>query len=472
MPRSVFSASSLRAAAPGLGVLAQAIGGGGQAFEQARQGEVSFQSKLAQALASVDAHNASAMANRAKAAQDEQETGIMAGRAGVGDELLAATVGTDVPTVKAWRNGLQTGRPEMTSQNGGEDLATGIPQAPMVSSAIAKLLGERAAEFAPYRTNTKDMKPDDLAQARSIDRTSRLSDAIIAGTANRNTVGGAQAAAAGKDLFKTDTSGAVLDQFGGQLDTNNPMAGSTINLRKEQAGAQKANAAQSYAQAGAAKALAEQRQQVTKNGPAPGRVPVGYRYITDENGELKLEPIPGGPKDPNAQTGKPLPASASKGYLENVNALRTVQDALKLIGGEDVGEQQGDAQATGFKGYLPNVILSRTDPKGVAARAAIADIGSLKIHDRSGAAVTAAETPRLLPFIPQATDSPEVVTKKLKQFEHNYRALLEESEEFYRSSGYNLPIVQSRKAAQPAAGAPAAAPAAPSASGWSIKKVP
>jgi hypothetical protein len=53
------------------------------------------------------------------------------------------------------------------------------------------------------------------------------------------------------------------------------------------------------------------------------------------------------------------------------------------------------------------------DPKGVDARAEVADIGSLKIHDRSGAAVTISESPRLMPFIPQATDDAVTVQKKL-----------------------------------------------------------
>ncbi|MBF9641260.1 hypothetical protein IAI27_11285, partial [Streptococcus pseudopneumoniae] len=80
----------------------------------------------------------------------------------------------------------------------------------------------------------------------------------------------------------------------------------------------------------------------------------------------------------------------SKGHLENLGALRQVDNALDLIGGEKVGELQGDKNATGFKGYLPDVALNRMDPEGTSTRAIIADIGSLKIHDRSGAAVTAA----------------------------------------------------------------------------------
>lgn len=55
------------------------------------------------------------------------------------------------------------------------------------------------------------------------------------------------------------------------------------------------------------------------------------------------------------------------------------------------------------------------DPKGVAARALVANIGSKKIHDRSGAAVSAAEFPRLAPFVPSVSDNnAAVVIQKLR----------------------------------------------------------
>jgi hypothetical protein len=69
-------------------------------------------------------------------------------------------------------------------------------------------------------------------------------------------VAGAQAAAGGKPMFNSDANGAVLDLFAGSLDTNNPMAGASINLRNEQAGQAKAAAVENYAQAGSAKASA------------------------------------------------------------------------------------------------------------------------------------------------------------------------------------------------------------------------
>jgi hypothetical protein len=440
-----------------------ALGGArGGAYKNAYDNELGLQSKLAQALATIEAQGAAAQAHRAKAEQDTTETRIMAGRGDVGDELLAGAAGTDIPTLKAYRDQRRTGRPAMTSATGDADTdaAIGINPQPQVSSAIAQALARLEPRYAVYRTSTKDQKADDLAKADQLYRETDLSDAIIKGQASRNTVAGAQAAAGGKDLFHADSTGSVLDKFTGALDTSNPMAGATINLRGAQAGAQKANATQSYAQAGAANALAEQRRQITANGPAPGKAPLGYRYTTGQDGEARLEPIPGGPKDPNSQTGKPLPAAAAKGYLDNLQNLDRAQRALDLIDGKNVGSAMADPAATGLKGYLPNQLLNRIDPEGVDTRAAIADLGSLVIHDRSGAAVTAAEFPRLAPFIPTEKDEPGTVKKKLKQFVQNYKALVDDSAEFYKSSGYNVPAL-TRKGGAAVAPRTSGAPAKP-----------
>jgi hypothetical protein len=67
----------------------------------------------------------------------------------------------------------------------------------------------------------------------------------------------------------------------------------------------------------------------------------------------------------------------------------------------------------GFQNNLPDALMQRVDPTGVDVRAAVSDIGSLKIHDRSGANVTVSEAPRLKPFIPMSTDTPSTAKKKL-----------------------------------------------------------
>jgi hypothetical protein len=137
---------------------------------------------------------------------------------------------------------------------------------------------------------------------------------------------------------------------------------------------------------------------------------------------------------------KDVPAPIQKAMFDNATNLRRAELALSLVEGKSVGEAKGDTSATGLKGYLPNQVLNRVDPAGVDARAAIADLGSLVIHDRSGAAVTAAEFPRLAPFIPSEKDDAATVKKKLKRFVQVYRDELDSMQGAYGSdSGYRVP---------------------------------
>jgi len=115
---------------------------------------------------------------------------------------------------------------------------------------------------------------------------------------------------------------------------------------------------------------------------------------------------------PPAEKLRPIPATVNAGIIQNNATLGKINKALALIGGKTT---EGDKEATGVKGYLPNVLLNRIDPEGTLTRAEIADIGSQILHDRSGAAVTISESPRLLPFIPQTTDDAATVTKKLSR---------------------------------------------------------
>lgn len=140
---------------------------------------------------------------------------------------------------------------------------------------------------------------------------------------------------------------------------------------------------------------------------APGQAPVGTP-VQGANGEPLGKPL------------RPIPPAVNGAIIQNSQSLKQIDRALTLLEGKDIGNpdaggQRGDVNATGFKGFLPQTVLNRVDPKGVDARAEVADIGSLKIHDRSGAAVTISEAPRLMPFIPQATDNAATVQKKLRR---------------------------------------------------------
>ena len=102
---------------------------------------------------------------------------------------------------------------------------------------------------------------------------------------------------------------------------------------------------------------------------------------------------------------KPIPDNINLAILKNDQNIKGLQNTINLLAKYP--------DAVGAKGYMPQDALNRTDPKGVDARAGIADVGSLVLHDRSGAAVTASESPRLMPFIPLITDDIKTATKKL-----------------------------------------------------------
>ena len=162
----------------------------------------------------------------------------------------------------------------------------------------------------------------------------------------------------------------------------------------------------------------------------PGQTPTGIP-VMGANGENLGKPL------------KPIPANINTAISENDIALNKVNRALDLNAGKEItlpsGDKiQGSATATGFwKGLTPQVILNSWDPSGVDTRSFIADIGSLKVHDRSGAAVTASETPRLKPFIPSINDSAETAAKKLTNFKAEYQDIQNNFAETYsREQGY------------------------------------
>ena len=174
----------------------------------------------------------------------------------------------------------------------------------------------------------------------------------------------------------------------------------------------------------------------------PGSGPITAQAVTNADGSAITAPL------------KQIPTSANTAIQSNLQNLQRAQDALSLVQGKNVGTSTGDGSATGMKGYLPNSILNRVDPAGVDARAAIADLGSLTIHDRSGAAVTVAEFPRLAPFVPQPTDDRATVEKKLQRFVQVYQQEVDGMRETYgREQGYRpSPLLEraGRAAREPA----------------------
>ena len=118
-------------------------------------------------------------------------------------------------------------------------------------------------------------------------------------------------------------------------------------------------------------------------------------------------PVAGTPFKGKHEGLKQIPANINLAIIKNNQGVQQLSDTIKLL--------EQNPEATGFKGFVPGAILNRADPEGVDARAGVADIGSLVMHERSGAAVTASESPRLVPFIPLITDDNATALKKLKR---------------------------------------------------------
>lgn len=134
--------------------------------------------------------------------------------------------------------------------------------------------------------------------------------------------------------------------------------------------------------------------------------------------------------------GKRLSISAVNNITANSAMLGRIRNAGETArkNPEATGPMKGLAHD-----WLPDAVLQWFDSDGTVSRAKIAELGSQVIHDRSGAAVTASEFPRLKPFIPQIGDTPDTVQKKLQQFyaivQEEYLLYLESLKE----SGYFVP---------------------------------
>lgn len=98
-------------------------------------------------------------------------------------------------------------------------------------------------------------------------------------------------------------------------------------------------------------------------------------------------------------------AAIQKAVAQNQTQLSIIDDALSELGRHE--------SAVGLSRYAGDAINQRIDPQGINARASIANVGSMIVHDRSGAAVTVSEYPRLAPFVPKVTDTPRAIRDKL-----------------------------------------------------------
>jgi len=164
-----------------------------------------------------------------------------------------------------------------------------------------------------------------------------------------------------------------------------------------------------------------------------------FVYPIEREGETpRVEPAP--IRKPQAPE-RAVPASIARAITTNRKQVSVIQDALKQLARYPEG--------MGLKNVVPDLFMQRIDPQGVPVRASVADIGSLQIHERSGAAVTVSEAPRLKPFIPLPTDTPEAAKTKLNRL---LRLIEEETRQLEGGSAQeDMPEVPTPGTASPAA---------------------
>ncbi|MDT7514686.1 hypothetical protein [Rhodoferax mekongensis] len=244
------------------------------------------------------------------------------------------------------------------------------------------------------------------------------------------------AASQGKSMV-TGHEWGVVNNFTGDVNDGNPVAQRFGNVRKSEVGKNNANATESLAGAGLKRAQTAKTQQEIAQGKAGSIQQSDQGIVIVDPRTATARPVIGADGQPLGPKLKDIPASVNTAIVNNVMNLSKAQKALDLLNGNDVGDVKGAKDATGLKAYAPQAVLNWLDPRGVEARAALTDVGSLVLHDRSGAAVTASEFPRLMPFIPQPTDSPDVARKKMKRFVDIYKDELRATNEIYSSAnGY------------------------------------
>lgn len=398
-----------RGAEGGFGRLAQAIGGRGQAYQQGYDSELALQSKLAQQMAAARAADANADLDTARAGKVRSEQALIDQRPALVNELVAGAAGTDVPMVEAIRRFVTTGQRAqvpMGPETEAGDMGVGSQQFdPEVQSRVAQQL----MRLVPLSASGGDINPQQWANALEAYRGMDLGDDVLRGTRTAADVGRAQAAVGAKPLFNADSTGAVLDLFGGGLATDNPMAQGTIKLRNEQAGAQRANAVQSYAAADKSRADAAE----TRSGG--GRAPSGYRWAAGG----ALEPIPGGPADPTTKGAKQTkpPTEGQAKALMFGSRMAVADEVLREMEAEgkrlpNVAKQAAESVPVigGALGMGANFFTTDTEQQIEQAQR---DFINAVLRRESGAAIATSEFKNAQrQYFPQPGDSAAVIRQK------------------------------------------------------------
>lgn len=419
MPRSSFGNTALGGATGGLGRLAQSLLTGGAAEQQGYDAELKQQSSIAHALAQIGQSNAAARKYNADADQQTAETALLKGRPDQYLGLVAGASGSSLPMVQAVQDSIRTGQPAAFDDVGPtpDGSALRSPVAPAVESRIRQEL----QRLAPVGLNAKDFAINDWANAQGQYRSQDLGDDVLAGRRTARDVGQSQAAVAGKALYNAEGNGGVLDLFGGNLATDNPLAQSTLKLQSARAG--QASAAADNSRASAAKTRAEQADGTNRRG---SKAPAGYRWTADGT---SLETIPGGPADPStkgAKQAKPPTEGQAKALLFGAR-MQVADDLFNELASDPKGANQpgalkrfgegvagavpiiGDSLAAGT-GALLNGTQSEAQQQVEQAQR---DFINAVLRRESGAAIANSEFANARQqYFPQPGDDPKTLRNK------------------------------------------------------------
>jgi hypothetical protein len=137
---------------------------------------------------------------------------------------------------------------------------------------------------------------------------------------------------------------------------------------------------------------------------------------------------------------KPWPVPALQARTSNDAALKNIFDAIWLLDKKNLKDPRVQAARKAIgptTGMLGNLVTNTRDPGGAEFRSQIGQIGGIIIKDTSGAAVSLSEDQRLAKWVPLVTDSPEVVTAKLKNLQRELTQRNEAMESSYsEDQGY------------------------------------
>jgi hypothetical protein len=156
-----------------------------------------------------------------------------------------------------------------------------------------------------------------------------------------------------------------------------------------------------------------------------GKVPQLYRGGNRGTVEaIDLAPVPSVPKPPTPGTDRTT-AATRNALAQGMSQLDNIRQARDWVRRrpESFGLRRGAALLPGM-GQIGDVINQHTDPDGNEARQFVANVASLEIKDRSGAAVTVSEFPRLAAFVPQVHDTPEKIESNLNALERELLIVL------------------------------------------------